>query len=106
MATAHGQCSGRRLDDNAGIALRQLAADKSERAFGEGRHQRASAARGVVDEFIDDEARARADREGRAVEQQHLHHAGGRSVDALVIDDRFADLEGGGFAAGRLAGQA
>ena len=33
----------------------------------------------VVDEFVDDEVRARAHGEGRAVDEQHLHQAAGRS---------------------------
>ena len=49
---------------NAGVVLRQLAADKSERAFGEARYPRASAARGVVDEFVYDHARAWTNGEG------------------------------------------
>src|SRR5262245_22514917 len=47
----------------------------------------ASFGRGIVDEFVDDEARAGTDREGRAVQQQHLHHARTGRVDALVVDD-------------------
>src|SRR6185437_5154797 len=68
------------------------------------RDQRSFAALRVVDEFVDDEARAWADGEGRAVEQEHLHDARARRVDALVIDDRLADLERARLFAGRLAG--
>ena len=48
---------------------------------------------GVVDEFVDDEVRARADGEGRAVDQEHLHEAAAGGVDALVEEDRLADIE-------------
>src|SRR5262245_3837068 len=75
-AAADGKLAGRRLDLHARLVLGQLAADKSKRALGEARYQRAGAGRGVVDELVDDEARAGADIEGRTVDQQHLHLAG------------------------------
>jgi hypothetical protein len=36
----------------------------------------------VVDEFVDDEIGARADGEGRAVDEKHLHHASGLTAAA------------------------
>lgn len=101
--TAHGKLAGRRLDHDAWSVLRQFSADESERALGEARYQRAPAARWIVNEFIDDEARAWADGEGRAVDEKDLNLARGVGGDALVIDHGFADIEGRGLAARRLA---
>src|SRR5687767_7380529 len=36
---------------------------------------------------------ARTDREGRAVDQEDLYEAAARRADALVEEDRFADIE-------------
>ena len=48
---------------------------------------------GVVDEFVDDEVRAGPDGEGRAVHQEDLHQPAASRVDALVEEDRLADVE-------------
>ena len=48
---------------------------------------------GVVDEFVEDEVRAGPDGEGRAVHQEDLHQPAASRVDALVEEDRLADVE-------------
>jgi hypothetical protein len=61
---------------------------------------------GVVDELVDDEIGAWSHGEGRAVHQQNLHDPTARGVDALIVEDRRADLDRGAVAEGvRLDGR-
>ena len=92
-AAAHGERAGRRPHLHARLFLGQLAADEAQRPLGEAGGELAGAGPRVVDELVDDEIRLRAHREGGAVDQKHLHHAGVGRLDALVVDDGLADLQ-------------
>src|SRR5665648_614706 len=74
-AAAHGERAGGGLDLYARLGLGELAADEAERALGEAGGELAGAGSRIIDELVDDEARLGTDREGRAVEQEHLHHS-------------------------------
>jgi hypothetical protein len=82
---------GGRLDGDAAVILRHLAADEAQRALGKGGDQRGFASGRIVNETVDDEIGVGADGKGGAVHQQHLHQAVRIRIDALIVEDRIAD---------------
>ena len=104
-AAADGERAGRHVDFHAALVLGNLPADEAQHALAESGDDLALILLGVVDELVDDEIGAWSHGEGRAVHQQNLHDPTARGVDALIVEDRRADLDRGAVAEGvRLDG--